>query len=114
MTKNETRMGRIGREEWIREALKLLLAEGIGGVRVEPLALRLKVTKGSFYWHFKDRAALHAAMLAHWQRIATRAIAERVDQAGGTPRAKLRRLIGFERAVLRQGRSRRRCAVGAA
>jgi AcrR family transcriptional regulator len=86
---------RIGRDEWIREALKLLLAEGIAGVRVEPLALRLKVTKGSFYWHFKDRAALHAAMLEHWRRIATRAIAERVDQAGGTPRAKLRRLIGF-------------------
>lgn len=87
--------GRIGRDEWIRAALALLQSEGIAGVRVEPLALRLKVTKGSFYWHFKDRAALHAAMLAHWRAITTRDVIERFDQAGGRARAKLRRLIGL-------------------
>lgn len=95
MTKNETRASRIGREDWIREALVLLQREGIAGVRVEPLALRLKVTKGSFYWHFKDRAALHAAMLEHWRAITTRDVIERFDRAGGSARLKLRRLIGL-------------------
>lgn len=93
MTKNEARANRIGREEWIAEALVLLKREGIAGVRVEPLALRLKVTKGSFYWHFKDRAALHAAMLEHWRAITTRDVIERFDRAGGSARVKLRRLI---------------------
>lgn len=87
--------GRIGRNEWIREALLLLLREGIAGVRVEPLAARLNVTKGSFYWHFKDRAALHQAMLDHWRAIATREIVERVERGGGTAREKLRRLIAL-------------------
>lgn len=74
--------------------MAVLQDEGIGGVRVEPLALRLKVTKGSFYWHFKDRAALHDAMLEHWQLVGTRAIAESVEKAGGSARARLRRLMG--------------------
>jgi len=86
---------RIGRDEWIREALALLLREGIAGVRVEPLAVRLNVTKGSFYWHFKDRAALHQAMLDQWRAIATREIIERVERHGGSAREKLRRLIAL-------------------
>ena len=86
---------RIGRSEWIRGAMDLLVREGIAGVRVEPLAVRLNVTKGSFYWHFADRDALHAAMLDQWRSIATRAIIVRLEGGGGVPRAKLRRLIAI-------------------
>lgn len=97
MTKGEARAGagRVGREDWIGEALVLLRREGIAGVRVEPLALRLKVTKGSFYWHFNDRAALHAAMLEHWRAVTTRDVITRFDRTGGPARLKLRRLIGL-------------------
>jgi glycosyltransferase involved in cell wall biosynthesis len=35
---------------------------------VEPLAKDLGVTKGSFYWHFRDRADLLEAMLEEWRR----------------------------------------------
>ncbi|TDP44294.1 TetR/AcrR family transcriptional regulator [Zavarzinia compransoris] len=87
--------GRIGRDDWIRAALALLLDEGIAGVRVEPLALRLGVTKGSFYWHFKDRAALHAAMLAQWRASTTRDVIARFEREGGAPRAKLRRVLAL-------------------
>lgn len=97
--KVETRAGgaavRIGRSDWVRGAFVLLLRDGIAGVSVEPLAARLGVTKGSFYWHFKDRRALHDAMLEYWRAIATRDIIARVEQAGGAPRAKLRRLIAI-------------------
>ena len=31
----------------------------------------LGVTKGSFYWHFVDRAALLQAVLARWEQRAT-------------------------------------------
>jgi AcrR family transcriptional regulator len=95
---------RIGREDWIREALVMLPDEGISGVRVEPLALRLKVTKGSFYWHFKDRAELHEAMLEQWLAIATREIIVRVEAGGGTGREKLRRLIAISTAGKAPGR----------
>ena len=48
---------------WIEAAFDALADGGIEAVRVDPLAKRLGVTRGSFYWHFTDRAALHQAML---------------------------------------------------
>ena len=36
-------------------------------MRVENLARDLKVTKGSFYWHFKDRKHLLEALLREWE-----------------------------------------------
>ena len=47
---------------------------GIDAVAVEPLARRLGVTKGSFYWHFKDRRALLEATLEGWEREPTDAV----------------------------------------
>lgn len=88
-----TKSSRISRADWIAAALKVLAAEGIEWVRVEPMAKRLGVTKGSFYWHFTDRAALYDAMLDKWREIATRAIIARVEQTAATPREKIRQLI---------------------
>ena len=44
-----------------------LLRGGPAAVRVEALARELKVTKGSFYWHFPDARALLEALLAEWE-----------------------------------------------
>jgi AcrR family transcriptional regulator len=41
--------------------------DGVDGLRVEALAKRLAVTKGSFYWHFKDRRDLLDAVLDQWR-----------------------------------------------
>lgn len=79
--------------EWIAAGFRALCEDGPRAVSVEPLARRLGVTKGSFYWHFKDRAALHAAMLTHWEEVATEHIINDVEARGGTGRAKLKRLI---------------------
>ncbi|WP_281242551.1 TetR/AcrR family transcriptional regulator [Rhodospira trueperi] len=50
------------------EAAFAMLAEGgVDNVRVEPLARRLNVTKGGFYWHFRDRADVLAVMLERWR-----------------------------------------------
>lgn len=67
---------------WIDAALEALGAEGQGAVRVEPLAKRLGVTKGSFYWHFRDREDLLCRALANWQAARIAAIRE---QASETP-----------------------------
>ena len=84
---------RIGPEDWIRAGLVLLARDGIDAVRVEPLAEQLNVTKGSFYWHFKDRAALHTAMLGAWQQTATREIIKLVEAEKRDARRRLSRLI---------------------
>lgn len=71
---------RLDETHWIEAALDLLAESGVDAVRVEPLARTLGVTKGSFYWHFKDRADLLSRMLAAWRRRATARIIERLDQ----------------------------------
>jgi len=45
-----------------------LLEGGPGAVRVEPLARSLKVSKGSFYWHFKNREELLECLLREWEQ----------------------------------------------
>ena len=57
----------LDRSAWVAGATEVLAEEGIAGLRVEVLAKRLKVTKGSFYWHFTDRRDLLMAVLAQWK-----------------------------------------------
>jgi AcrR family transcriptional regulator len=54
-------------EDWIRTARIRLAGHGVESVRVEVLARDLGVTKGSFYWHFRDRGELLENLLAHWE-----------------------------------------------
>lgn len=58
-------------EAWAEAALDALASGGLDAVAVEPLARRLGVTKGSFYWHFANREALLKAALALWERRET-------------------------------------------
>jgi len=69
MTRRRSEPARIplNRDAWIRAAVEVLAEDGVGGLRVEVLAKRLKVTKGSFYWHFRDRRALLDELLAQWK-----------------------------------------------
>lgn len=57
--------------DWAEAALETLAAGGLDGVAVEPLARRLNVTKGSFYWHFANREALLKAALDLWEQRET-------------------------------------------
>jgi AcrR family transcriptional regulator len=57
----------LDRDAWVLAATDVLADEGIAGLRVEVLAKRLKVTKGSFYWHFQDRRDLLMAVLQVWK-----------------------------------------------
>ena len=58
---------RLSKEDWLKAARLTLLHRGADAVRVEPLAKELGVTKGSFYWHFKDRNDLLEALLKEWE-----------------------------------------------
>jgi AcrR family transcriptional regulator len=79
--------------DWSQAALGQLASHGIDGVRVELLAKQLGVTKGSFYWHFRDRDALYEQMLSDWRRSATLSLIERLDRGETGPEARLRRLL---------------------
>ena len=44
----------------------MLIAKGVERVRVDGLARTLKITRGSFYWHFPNRKALLDGLLEDW------------------------------------------------
>jgi AcrR family transcriptional regulator len=52
---------------WLACARQALIEEGIQGVKIDRLAQRLGITKGGFYKHFADRAALLGQLLAMWE-----------------------------------------------
>jgi AcrR family transcriptional regulator len=84
---------RTPRSKWIEEGLRALAGGGPDAVRIEPLAQALGVTRGGFYWHFKDRRALLEEMLDTWEKAGTEDVIARVDSRPAGPRAKLRRLF---------------------
>jgi len=59
---------RLSADDWTRAALELIAEQGVAAVAVEPLARRLGVTKGSFYWHFRSRGALLQTALERWEK----------------------------------------------
>jgi len=76
-------------ERWVDVAIDVLAREGIAGLRVEVLAKRCGVTKGSFYWHFKDRQALLDAVLEHWKKGRILDIEKSTSVASGKEREQL-------------------------
>ena len=75
--------------DWERGALEMIAEEGVGALAVEALARRLGVTKGSFYWHFKNREALLEAALNRWEADDTRELQRHIGAAGEDPRERL-------------------------
>ncbi|MGD9816596.1 MAG: TetR/AcrR family transcriptional regulator [Hyphomonadaceae bacterium] len=90
---------------WIDAALDALAEGGIEAVRIDPLAKRLGVTRGSFYWHFKDRDALHQAMLKQWRKWATYQIGDRLERAAPEAGERLRRTLALPHAGPRATRA---------
>ena len=58
---------RLSRDDWLDEAFKAVVEGGFDNVKVLSLAEKLKVTRGSFYWHFTDHADLIGSLLMRWK-----------------------------------------------
>jgi AcrR family transcriptional regulator len=58
---------RLTRDDWLDEAFKAVVTGGFDNVKVLTLAEKLKVTRGSFYWHFTDHADLIGSLLMRWK-----------------------------------------------
>lgn len=93
-------------DTWIAAATEVLIDRGIDAVRVDVLAKALEVTRGSFYWHFKDREALLVAVLHAWRDGATEQVIERFEGQQADPQA----LIGELISLPFRGRSAQRAA----
>ena len=83
---------RLSPEDWIAAGFRALATDGPQAIKAEKLARELGTTKGSFYWHFKDVPAFHAAMLALWEKLAVGGVIEETS-AAPQPAAQLRALM---------------------
>lgn len=55
------------RADWIAAARAMLIRDGAAAVKVERIATALNVTRGGFYWRFRDHADLLDALLKDWR-----------------------------------------------
>ena len=105
----------LSRKDWIDFALQKLSKEGIDKVTIAALARDLKVTKGSFYWHFKDREDLLKAMLVRWEETGSEVVFSEVKRVGGDAKRRLKHMsdiifkrygdqLNFELALREWGR----------
>lgn len=87
--------------DWEQAALELIAEKGVSSLAVEPLARRLGITKGSFYWHFASRDELLEQALKRWERRDLEHLARSLD--ADQPAAD--RLAAFILRTSRQNRS---------
>ncbi len=64
---DEERPAPYTRADWLDAALTVLLEDGIEAVQVTRLARMLEVTRGSFYWHFRDHGDLLDGLIEEWR-----------------------------------------------
>lgn len=86
------RAPRLSADDWAQAALDLVAEQGVAAVAVEPLARRLGVTKGSFYWHFPSRDALLQAALERWETVEQESVFGSLEVVPD-PRERLRQLF---------------------
>lgn len=80
------------KEMWTNAALQAIARAGVAAVAVDTLATELGATRGSFYWHFKDRSALIDAAMAAWENIETTQVGAELA-AIDDPRLRMRALF---------------------
>jgi AcrR family transcriptional regulator len=68
-------------KDWLDQGLKTLATSGFTALKAEPLAKAMGVSRGSFYWHFTDTGAFHAAILKHWREVAAEQIIADLEAA---------------------------------
>lgn len=70
---------RLTRSAWLDHGLRILARQGADALRVGALATGLNVSRGSFYWHFKDISEFRLQLLQRWQERTTDQVIEGID-----------------------------------
>ncbi len=80
-------------DDWIKAGFRALSKGGPQAIKAEAIARALGVSKGSFYWHFKNVPALKTSMLKHWKETATEEIIGFVRENAASPEDQIKLLV---------------------
>lgn len=85
-------MSRKSKTDWYRACSRIVVKDGAKKLTLDALCQELKMTKGSFYHHFKGMDDFVEAFLVFFEQEGTLQIIEKVEQEA-SPQARLRKLI---------------------
>src|SRR6202162_2087494 len=81
MSQGRSMTDQLSAKDWLDQGLRTLATTGFTALKAEPLAKAMGVSRGSFYWHFADIGAFHAAILKHWREVAAEQIIANLEAA---------------------------------
>jgi len=90
---------RLTKSDWVNHGLRTLANDGANALKVGPMATQLKVSRGSFYWHFRDIADFRAHLLRGWQERTTDRVIREIEAEAEPDRLKhlMRRAFDVKR-----------------
>jgi AcrR family transcriptional regulator len=66
----------LSRQRWLELAIDSMSRECKSKFSLDSLLKAMPVSKGSFYWHFKNRADFLVALVEHWELSDTQSVVE--------------------------------------
>ncbi len=91
---------RLTKTDWIRQGLRTLATDGANALKVGPMSTALKVSRGSFYWHFRDIADFRSQLLRSWQERSTDQVIRELEAQNAEP-GRLKHLLKLALATKR-------------
>ncbi|MEU6789944.1 TetR/AcrR family transcriptional regulator [Nonomuraea angiospora] len=77
------------RDRWLDEGLKVLAEEGAAGIRIDRIAARLNLSKGSFHYHFDGAEGYKKALLAHFEHLSIEMLENAISEIGESAGARV-------------------------
>jgi len=84
---------RLSRDEWLKLALEVVATKGHAKLRIHELVTHLGVTRGSFYWHFKNRDDFVCALVDYYIHWSTDQVIYEVERVGGDAAQRLKTVM---------------------
>lgn len=93
------------RDRWLDEGLRVLATDGASGVRIDRIAARLGLSKGSFHHHFDGAEGYKHDLLAYYEALSVAALDDAISATGADASARevlqsLTHLVNAERPDL--------------
>ncbi len=88
---------RLSAQDWLEHGLETLTQDGFAALKAASMTKALGVSRGSFYWHFKDIEDFKRRLLATWQQ---RTVAQAASLGPLDPKTQL---LALMKASLRDG-----------
>ncbi|WP_327102933.1 TetR/AcrR family transcriptional regulator [Nonomuraea glycinis] len=77
------------RDRWLNEGLHVLAEEGAAGIRIDRIAARLNLSKGSFHHHFDGAEGYKKALLDQVERLSIDTLENAIADVGESAGARV-------------------------